>query len=293
MKRAAFVLLGFVLLAQCVRAQPTREQVKGTSAYLIKLKRDDGGFAPAAGVEKSSLRATSSCLRAMRYFGFELPLEDKAKCEKFVASCFDKGSGGFADAPGGKPDVTTTAVGLMAVVELKMPREPYEAPAVKYLGDNAKTFDEIRIAVAGLEAVAKKSPQAAAWTETVLKMANDDATFGKGDGQARDTGGATVALLRLGAKLDKKDAVLKALNAGQRKDGGFGKADAKTSDLESSYRVARCYHMLKEKPDAAKLAAFVASCRNDDGGYGVAPGEKSSASGAYYAAIITHWLAEK
>ena len=293
MKRAAFVLLGVLVLAPCVQAQPTREQVRHTVGYTAKLKREDGGFAPAAGIEKSSLRATSSALRALRYFGFELGLEDKAKCEKFVASCFDKASGGFADVPGGKPDVTTTAVGLMAVVELKMPREPYEAPAEKYLSDNAKTLDEIRIAVAGLEAVEKKSSQAAAWTETVLKMANDDATFGKGDGKARDTGGATVALLRLGAKLEKKDEVLKALNAGQRKDGGFGKADAKTSDLESSYRVMRCYHMLKEKPDAAKLAGFVASCRNEDGGYGVTPGDKSSVSGTYYAAIITHWLAEK
>jgi prenyltransferase beta subunit len=290
MKRTAFVLLGVLLVAPCAQAQ-TADQKKAAVAYVQKLQNRDGGFSPAAGVEKSSLRATSSALRAMKYFDGKLT--DTTMCAKFVESCFDKAAGGFADAPGGKPDVTTTAVGLMAVVELKMPRDPYETACVKYLSENAKTFDEIRIAVAGLEAVEKKSPQTEAWVEAVKKTGNNDGTFGKGDGLARDTGGATVALLRLGAKPEGKDSVLKTLNAGQRKDGGFGKADAKASDLESSYRVMRCYHMLKAKPDADKMAAFVANCRNDDGGYGVAPGEKSSASGTYYASIITHWLAEK
>ncbi|MGO9416384.1 MAG: prenyltransferase/squalene oxidase repeat-containing protein [Syntrophobacteraceae bacterium] len=50
---------------------------------------------------------------------------------------------------------------------------------------------------------------------------------------------------------------------------------------------------MKEKPDAAKLRAFVAKCRNADGGYGVMPGQKSTGSGTYFAAIILHWLDEK
>jgi hypothetical protein len=290
MKRAVFVVAGFLLLVPCVQAQ-SADQKKATIAWVQKLQNKDGGFSPAPGMDKSSLRATSSALRIHKYLGGEVP--NKENCAKFVASCFDRASGGFADTPGGKPEVAVTAVGLMAVVELKMPRDTYEAAAVRYLNENAKTFEEIRIAVAGLEAVEKKSPQTAAWKDTVLKMANDDSTFGKGDGKARDTGGSVVSLLRMGVKLEKRDDVLKALNAGQRTDGGFGKADAKTSDLESSYRVMRCYHMLKAKPDAEKMTGFVAKCRNDDGGYGVAPGEKSTVSATYFAAIIGYWLAEK
>jgi prenyltransferase beta subunit len=293
MKRAAFVFLGILLLTPCLQAQ-TPEQRKATVAYTIKLKHpaDDGGFAAAAGVEKSSLRATNAALRVLKYNGFELTLEDQAACKKFVASCFDKASGGFADMPGGKPDVATTAVGLMALVELKMPREQYEKDAVKYLSDHVKTFDDIRIAVAGLEAIEQKSPQTDAWIETVKKTANPDGTFGKSDGIARDTGSANVALLRMGVRIDK-DAVLKSLNAGQRPDGGFGQVGSKASDLETCYRVVRCFHMLKSKPNAEKLAAFVAGCRNDDGGYGVTPGAKSTVAGTYYASIISHWLAEK
>ena len=123
--------------------------------------------------------------------------------------------------------------------------------------------------------------------------ANEDGTFGKGDGAVRDTGGAVVAVLRLGGEVPHKDNVLKTIKAGQREDGGWSKADAKGSDLETSYRVMRCFHMMKEKPDEVnKLKAFIAKCRNKDGGYGVAPGQPSSSSGTYFASIMLHWLEE-
>jgi hypothetical protein len=115
----------------------------------------------------------------------------------------------------------------------------------------------------------------------------------KGAGQARDTGGAVVAVLRLGGKVEHRDKVLEALKAGQRDDGGYGKADAKGSDLETTYRVLRAFHMLKDRPDAEKVRKFVAKCRNEDDGYGVMPGQPSAVGGTYFASIILHWLAEK
>ncbi len=289
MRRAAFVWLGVLLLTPCLQAQ-TPEQKKASLDFVKQLQQKDGGFAPGAGGDQSSLRATNAALRIFHYFGGDVP--NAEACRKFVESCYDKSSGGFADMPGGKPDVATTAVGLMAVVELKMPREPFEKGAVKYLSDNVKTFDDIRIAAAGMEAIEKKSPQNDAWIETVKKMAHADGTFGQSDGIARDTGSAVAALLRMGAKVDK-ETVVKTLNTGQRDDGGFGQVGSKMSDLESCYRVLRCYHMLKAKPNVDKLTTFVAGCRNADGGYGVTPGAKSTVSGTYYAAIISNWLAEK
>jgi prenyltransferase beta subunit len=289
-KRFAVAVL-VVLFAALPCWSQTVQQKKATVEYLKKLQNKDGGFSPAEGQTKSALGATSSALRAIKYSGGDL--DDKAACVDFVKSCFDKASGGFAEQAGGKPAVNLTAIGLMALVELKVDLEPYVGPAVKYLDDNAKGFDDIRIAVAGLEAVGKKSTRAAEWTEQIKKMANDDGTFGKGEGKARETGGATVAVLRLGGKVEHPDVVLKALNAGQRPDGGFGKADAKESDLESTYRVLRAYHMMKAKPDVAQLRGFLDSCRNRDGGYGVTPGKPSTVSATYYAAIVQHWLEEK
>ena len=276
----------------------TADEKKATIVYLQSLQTPDGGFLAAAPdpksnrVNKASLRATSSAIRALKYFG-SAP-GDKDAAAKFVASCFDKDSGGFTDMVGGKPDVTTTAISLMAVVELKMPTDPYVEPAVKYLAANVKNFDDIRIAVAGLEAVNKRPKEADTWRDQVAKMANADGTFGKGDGKTRETGGAAVALLRLGDKLENKAEIVKTLKAGQRTDGAFGKDGTDTSDLESSYRIMRAFHMLKEKPsDVAALTGFIAKCRNKDGGYGVAPGQPSSASGTYFASIILHWLEEK
>jgi hypothetical protein len=280
--------LVLLLVAAPLHGQ-TAQQKKATIAYLQKLQNQDGGFRLSAAVEVSRLRATSSALRALKYFGGEVP--DRAAAAEFVKSCYDKASGGFADFPGLKPDVATTAVGLMALVELKVATEPFEAGAVRFLEENAKSFEDIRIAVAGFEALGKKPGVADKWVEHIEKMRNADGTFGKGIAAARDTGGATVALMRLGVKPANTGSVLKAL--AERADGGFGK-DEGASDLETSYRVMRCFHMLSKQPgDPGRLRAFVAKCRNDDGGYGVAPGEKSAVGPTYFAAIIVHWFDEK
>ncbi len=296
MKRLRLTALVLLLCIAPAWAQ-TPEEKKAAVAYVQGLQQPDGGFVattatPTAAKPLSSLRATSSALRAAKYNGGDV--KDREAAAKFVQAAFDPVSGGFVDVVGGKPDVTTTAVGLMAVVELKLPGEKYTDAAVKYLTENAKSFEDIRIAAAGLEAVSQRPPQADAWLEQVAKLRNPDATWGKGDGVARETGSAAVVVLRLGGKLDHKEEVLKALKAGQRDDGGFGKEGAKGSDQETTYRVMRAFSMLKEKPaDVEKLRAFLGKCRNADGGCGVAPGQPSSVSGTYYSAIILHWLAEK
>jgi hypothetical protein len=263
---------------------------KKTVAWVQALQQADGGFA-AAPKGTSSLRSTSAAVRALKYFGGDLP--DRDKCVKYVDATFDKASGGFADTPGGKPEVFTTAVGLMAIAELKMPPDKYVDPAVKFLGDNAKSFEEIRIAAAGLEVVNKRSSQTEAWLEVVAKTRNADGTYGKEDDKARDSASAFVIVVRLGGKVEMPFHVLQALEAGQRSDGGFGKPGAKGSDLETSYRVMRAFHLFEKKPDHVQaLKRFIDKCRNADGGYGVSPGEPSAVGPTYNAGIILHWLEE-
>ncbi len=284
-----FIAVGAVLFFACSTAAQTADQKKETLAYLRKLQNDDGGFRPTAKAAPSSLRATSSALRATRYFGGDVA--GKKACLVFVKSCFDKKAGGFSDAPKGKPDVVVTSVGLMALVELKAPVGDYQAPAIAFLVENAQRFEEVRMAAAGLEAIRQRSSKNEAWLRDLGKGQNPDGTFGKGDGLARDTGGVVAAVLRLGGKLAKPEGVVKALDAKQGKDGGYAKASAKGSDLETTYRVMRTYHMLKAKPArAADLGAFVARCRNADGGYGAQPGQPSSVGGTYFAGIILSWL---
>jgi prenyltransferase beta subunit len=273
------------------------KEIKQSIAYLQKLQTDSGGFraydpGPKLIEVPPTLRATSAAIRALGYLGGDISKKDA--CVKFVESCWDAEAGGFANEPKAKPDVFSTAVGLMAVTELRMSADKYADACNKYLTKHAKSFDDIRIAAAGLERAEAKSPKQKDWLKEVEAMATPDGTFGKGDGTARDTASAIVTILRIGASepgADRTKAWLKVLKAGQRQDGGWGKTDGKASDLESSYRVMRCFVMLKARPDNVDgLRAFIAKCRNADGGYGSAPGQSSTAADTYFAAIITHWL---
>jgi prenyltransferase beta subunit len=149
------------------------------------------------------------------------------------------------------------------------------------------------MAVAGMESVQNFAPDVKDWLAEIAKNRNPDGTYGKGDGQARETGGIVAMILRSGNSLSEehRKGVIAALQAGQRDDGGFGKADSKSSDAETTYRVMRAFYLLKEKPkDVAKLKEFIGKCRNSDGGYGVAPGQRSTVSGTYFAAVVGYWL---
>src|SRR5205823_5377165 len=143
----------------------------------------------------------SSSLRALKYFGGEA--KHKGACAAFVKNCFDKKSGGFADVPGGKTAVAVTAVGLMALTELKVPTTDYEGPAIAYMVKHARAFEEVRMAAAGLETIGKRSERNDAWLKQLAKMQGPDGTSGKGDGLPRDTGSVVAAVLRLGGTIDK------------------------------------------------------------------------------------------
>jgi hypothetical protein len=289
-KRTLFGCLCLLMAVVPLRAQG--EAHKATIAYLQDLQTDDGGFRADARAQRSDLPATTAAFRALKYFG--AAPRDPERCRTYVQKCFDKASGGFALRPGGQASYRPTAVGIMAIVDMKIPTEPYIDAVIKYLDENSKTFEEIRLTAASFEALGRRPPHADAWLAEIAKRRNADGTYGQEDGMARDTGSAVCAVLRLGSQVAHPDNVLRALNAGQRSDGGFGKAGAEGSDLETCYRVVRAFHMLKAKPRGAeRLRAFIARCRNDDGGYGVAPGQPSNVSGCYFAAIILHWLDEK
>ena len=262
---------------------------KQTISYLQSLQHASGGFLPLhAEKVQPSVRATSAAVRALKYFGGEVP--DRAAAARFIAQRFDKTTGAFLDVSGAEPEVAATAVGLMAVMELKLPLADYEPGATRFLNENTKSYEQIRIAAAGFEAIGKLSPQSEVWLKEVAKLRKADGTFGSGEGLARVTGGAAACWLRLGGKLDDSEAILAALRKGQRPDGGFGDEKSNTSDLESTYRVMRAFYMLKTKPDEAKLRGFLARCRNADGGYGRIPGDPSTTAATYYVAIILHWL---
>jgi prenyltransferase beta subunit/pimeloyl-ACP methyl ester carboxylesterase len=290
MKRSPWnhVIIGMIWCFAVASGEGARGQTPAefaqTAAFAATHQKKDGGFAPKFG-EPSSLGSTNSGLRVLKHVGGSVP--DILACIRYVKSCRDSG-GGFAPAPGGKPDVVTTAIGLMAASELKIADETTIKEAIGYLGKNAKSFEEVRMAIAGLEAVAAKSPDFARWNDQIQAMRNPDGTFGEGPAQPFATGGAAAAILRMGLILDKRDAVAAALKSGQRPDGAWSK-DAGGSDLGSTYRIMRALYMMNEKPDLDRLLGYVARCRQSDGSYATAPGGPGSLAATYTATIVIRW----
>jgi hypothetical protein len=269
---------------------------KQTIEYLQKLQTDSGGFLPAAPAGEQNktptLRATSAAVRAFHYLGGPLPKADAVA--RFIESCHDTASGGFADVPKGKPEVFVTATGVLAIATLKLPAEKMVASALKYLDEQVKTFEDVRIAVAAFEAAKQKAPRAKDWLRIIRSLENFDGSYGRDAGRARATASAVVAILRLNDRVEDETVVMTALQEGQHDNGGWGKDNEDTnSDLESSYRVMRAFVMFKRQPVGLEgIRSFVAKCRNDDGGYGMAPAQPSTVGATYFATIIMHWTDE-
>ncbi len=291
--RSAIALL--LLLPSFASAQPTAEQKKETIKWVLAQAASDGGFYVAPqdpnidAAPRASLRAVNGAVRVLKYLGAEIPNKDRHAA--FVLKCFDPKTGGFADMPGGEQTVAVTSVGVMAAMELGIPKDKF-AKAMDYLKANAKTFEEVRIGAAAVEAWGVKDCPFK--LDEWFKIAGDsERPFDNAKDHARDTASVAATWLRLGKTLPVPSRSWDILKAGQRDDGGWGKKDAKASDIETTYRVMRALMLLKEKPkDAKKLRAFIDSHRNEDGGYATKPGDKSTMSGAYYCVIVSKWLDE-
>jgi len=294
-------LLALLLLAPVAVAQTAAEK-EATLKYIESLRDPATGAYKVTPDGKPSLRACNGATKAIHALGGEL--RDKDKVAKFVLSCYDEKAGTFAD-PGTKADVASTAIGVITACGLNIPHDKFKG-AMDYLGKNAKEFEDVRLSAAAVEAWGVKNCpfKLDVWLEVAeahLKaafMATGKSEVRNG-GTARDIGGATALKLRLGAVEQRKadaftngDFTAALLLRGQRPDGGWGKKGAKTSNIETTYRVMRALLLLKVPTvlDVEKLREFIASHRNKDGGYATEPGKPSSMSGVYYNTIIAKWL---
>lgn len=274
---------------------------KRTAKWVLTLEAPDGGFYifepdPKADAKpKPSLRATSAAVRTLKNLNMPLLPKEREKHAAFVLKCYDAKTGAFSE-PGLEPDVAITSVGVMAAMELGIPKEKF-AKAMDYLKENAKNFEEVRIGAGAVEAWGVKDCpfKFDEWVKIITKEPGEK-NPAINDGGARILGSTVAFLYRLDiheADDAKPEEIAKVLNAGQLDDGGWNRKGEKTSDIETTYRVMRAYMLIKQKPkDVKKLRKFIDSHRNEDGGYAVKPGDKSSVSGVYYCIIISKWLDE-
>jgi hypothetical protein len=292
-----FVLVPAFAPAQDEKSEAAIKQKLAASKFVQLLQDGKGGFASGPKDLKPSLKATSAAIRAIKYNSGKASIPNVKLHSDYVLSCYDAKTGGFGDTPGAKPDVYTTAVGVMAAMELEIPKEKF-AKSMDYLKENAKTFEDIRIGAAAVEAWGVKDCgfDLKPWLELAAKQLGDDGTAGKDEAIPRETASVIALQLRLGMperELKNSNKLDDVLQAGQWADGGYGRAGAKGSDLESTYRVMRAFMLMKERPkNRTGMRAFIEKCRNVDGGFGVKPGDPSTVAGTYFATIITKWLDE-
>lgn len=290
MKRAIGFGLVFVfaLISAACSAAPSQEHRAATLAYVHSLQNPDGGYRPTAAAAPSSIGSTSSALRAIKYMGGQPGNRDGIV--EFLVSRYDDSKGACSEVPGGPLSVRSTAVGLMAAVEVKIAADELAEPIAKinaYFAENAKSLPDIYIAAAALDSAKTRPLKMAEWIAAYEATRKPDGSYGN----AAETAGAVNTILRAGGTVKDPTALLAHLKAAQRPDGGFGAGEA-ASDLGTTYRVLRAINMLKGKPDLERLNGFVAKCRNADGGYGPAPGQPSAVGPTYFAAIVSHWAEE-
>jgi len=279
-------LLSSLALLACAAA-PAQDKRPETVKYVLALQDPATGAFKVTPAGKPSLRACNGGVKALKALGADVPQLDKVRA--FVASCYDTKAGTFAE-PGGTPDVAINAVGVMVALDLGLPREKF-AGAMTFLKDNARTFEEVRIAAAAVEAwgVAECPFSVDGW----LKTAADTPA----PNDARTAGSILAMALRLGKPCPRGVEHLAAITGGQNADGGWGVKGAAGSDLETCYRVVRALKLARADGRTAttelgRVKAFVAKCRNPDGGYAVRPGEPSTMSGTYYAVLIDQFVAD-
>lgn len=287
MRRRTLTLLMTALVAAAAGAATlTRDQRQASILYLQSLRNADGGFRTSAAPAPSQVGNLTPVFRAYGYL--EAEKVDRKSPVQFLESCWNNVSGAYADVPGGKVDVRSAAMGLMARVELKMPRDEHQEQCERFLIRNAETVADVYFAGAAFDAAGVKSSRKDSWLAVLEATRNPDGTYGK---SAFDTATVVITRLRLGAPVNDREAVLRSLRAAQHADGGYS-VTGDTSDTATTYRVMRAFHMLKEKPDLAKLRGFFAKCRNSDGGGGGAPGQPSTGTTTYHAAVVLHWADE-
>ncbi len=263
-----------------------------TAAAVRSLQNDDGGFTAEKG-GPSSIGSTNAAIRSIKHVGGSIP--DVIKATKFVRACFvpdGKGGGSFASAPGGKPEMRSTFMAMLAWGDLKMENGPEVAAALKYLTETAKEYEDVRLAIAAYEAVGVKDEAVFdKWVAQYETMANGDGLFGSAQNGPMMTGGTIAAFLRMGRQVtpERRAKAAEFLLKAQNEDGGWSPTVGGKSDLGASYRIMRALFMMKVKPDLETLRSFIADRRTESGLYAPTPGQPGDLSSTYTATILLWW----
>jgi hypothetical protein len=275
----------FVLTAASWAGPLTPDERKATLDFLASLQNDDGGYRAAPAPGPSELGATSNTTRAIQNLGGEA--KNKDATIKYIMQ-FAHESGGFAEKPGGAPDIRSTWSAASALSVLRGSAPPNADKIISYLSATANPkslYPDLYFSAGALEYMKMTSPKAQEWVAAFEATRKPDGSYGEG---VDNTAHAVVTSLRLGGSIKDPAATGKFLKAAQRQSGGF-EGQEKVVDLAATYTIMRALAMLKDKPNLETLYQYVSSRRNPDGGYGLDPGKPSNVTGTYRASSLLRW----
>ena len=174
-----FLLLTTACVLVLGNAQAQDPGRQATVAYIHTLQADNGGFkADSTDKNGPSLRSTTSAVRGAPSFrrSSRQPAGMSTICRRLPRWPNRRLRGRTQ----GQNRRGLDSIGLMAIKALGMPAGKYGPGANKYLTEQVVSFEDIRIAAAGLESIDAKSSKNQAWLDMVLKMRGSDGTFGAG-----------------------------------------------------------------------------------------------------------------
>ena len=127
------------------------------------------------------------------------------------------------------------------------------------------------------------------WNEQLQGMRNPDGTWGEGPAQAYATGGAGAAVLRMGLKLDKRDAVIAALKAGQRRKGAGRRTPGRLTWEPPTASCGRftCFTKSPTSSDCWRSSPAAAS---PTAATRASPAATGDLGGTYTATIVIYWV---
>lgn len=278
----AYMMLlgGFKMEAQELKFP--KDGTAKTVAFLTALQNSDGGFSAKPG-ESSTLAATSTAIRALKYI--DAKPKNTPAAIGYIKSCRDAKSGGFALTPGGRVDLSSTAMGIVALGALNLLDDEWMPRAIDYLVKQANKVENIRLALGCLGMIDKTLPQFPEWHQKLLATRNVDGTWGQGKNIVTETGELADRILTMNFDLEKRYIVITVLKQSQNQDGGWAFSD-KPSSLYATYVVMRAFQRLKVSPDLKRLREFIKARRKPDNTYSGSPKESGDLQSTYFALYI-------
>lgn len=195
-----------------------------------------GGYKHSPADKEPTISATLMGLRTFRYLGVER--ENVARQREFLLGRFDEKKAAFVETGKTEPDALANAFALMLMGELRMPEDVHAVSARDYVVAEAKSFDEIYLAMAGLQAMGMHKEIPASWVKTMMDTALDEKST------AYDKARAVVTCMRTGFNLPDYAMFLAPLQsalADVMADATFHENPEK---LQQAYTLARALVML-------------------------------------------------